>query len=245
MFRFLAFRCSLLLRAPSPPPSPRRAALPPTGHAGGRLHLRADRRHRHRLRARTSSSIPGLGSQPAVWNGTMAAVPGYRYHLIHVSGFAGRPAGANAAGPGPRPRRRRDRPLHPRGAARAGPRSSAIRWAAAWAILVAGRNPGLVSKVMVVDMMPSLGAMFRQPGITEEQLERDGRATARNAGRCDRRERRIQTSTIIAQMVRTESERPAVLAASLASDPAVSAQGMYDIIVSQPRRPTSPISACR
>src|SRR3954452_10495146 len=42
--------------------------------------------------------IPGLSSTPAVWTGTMAALPGYRYHLIHVSGFAGRPAGANAEG---------------------------------------------------------------------------------------------------------------------------------------------------
>ena len=42
--------------------------------------------------------IPGLSSTPAVWSSTMAALPGYRYHLIHVSGFAGRPAGANAQG---------------------------------------------------------------------------------------------------------------------------------------------------
>jgi len=26
-------------------------------------------------------------------------LPGYRYHLVHVAGFAGRPAGANAPGP--------------------------------------------------------------------------------------------------------------------------------------------------
>src|SRR5689334_20323502 len=42
--------------------------------------------------------IPGLSSMPAVWASTMAALPGYRYHLIHVNGFAGRPAGANAQG---------------------------------------------------------------------------------------------------------------------------------------------------
>ena len=37
--------------------------------------------------------IPGLTSSPQVWESTIAAVPGYRYHLVHVSGFAGRPAG--------------------------------------------------------------------------------------------------------------------------------------------------------
>src|SRR5687768_8392054 len=43
--------------------------------------------------------VPGLSSSPEVWRSATHAVPGYRYHLVHVSGFAGRPAGANAAGP--------------------------------------------------------------------------------------------------------------------------------------------------
>src|SRR5688572_17346490 len=43
--------------------------------------------------------IPGLSSHPRVWDSTIAAVPGYRYHRVHVAGFAGKPAGANATGP--------------------------------------------------------------------------------------------------------------------------------------------------
>src|SRR5688572_22962905 len=43
--------------------------------------------------------IPGLSSSPEVWTGTIAAVPGYRYHLVKVAGFDGAPAGANASGP--------------------------------------------------------------------------------------------------------------------------------------------------
>src|SRR3569623_2619622 len=43
--------------------------------------------------------IPGLSSSPKVWEGTVAAVPGYRYHLVRVGGFDGAPAGANASGP--------------------------------------------------------------------------------------------------------------------------------------------------
>jgi pimeloyl-ACP methyl ester carboxylesterase len=175
--------------------------------------------------------VPGLASEPGVWRSTMAALPGYRYHLIHVSGFAGRPAGANAEGPVLIPvaaeiaryirEARLDRPVivgHSMGGS--------------LAILVAGRNPGLVSKVMVVDMMPYLGAMFRQPGSTDAQLEEmAGRLRGMLAG-ADGEMRRIQTSTIVAGMVRTESERPAILAASMASDSAVSAQSMYDLIVS-------------
>jgi len=33
--------------------------------------------------------IPGLASGPFIWNQTMTLVPGYRYHLVQVRGFAG------------------------------------------------------------------------------------------------------------------------------------------------------------
>jgi Niemann-Pick C1 protein len=36
--------------------------------------------------------VPGLGSSPQAWASTVAAVPGYRYHLVQVKGFAGLPA---------------------------------------------------------------------------------------------------------------------------------------------------------
>jgi len=174
--------------------------------------------------------IPGLSSEPAVWRGTIAAVPGYRYHLIHVSGFAGRPAGANATGPLLIPvageiaryirEARLDRPAivgHSMGGS--------------WAILVAGRNPGLVSKVMVIDMMPYLGAMFRRPGGTDEQLAQMAEQVRTAMASMTGEAARIQTSSMIAMMVKTESERPAVVAATMASDSAVSAQSFYDLIV--------------
>jgi pimeloyl-ACP methyl ester carboxylesterase len=42
--------------------------------------------------------IPGLASSRDIWNGTVAGVPGYRYHLVQVNGFAGAPVGGNASG---------------------------------------------------------------------------------------------------------------------------------------------------
>jgi N-formylmaleamate deformylase len=42
--------------------------------------------------------IPGLTNGRSLWNGTVAAVPGYRYHLVQVAGFAGDPARGNASG---------------------------------------------------------------------------------------------------------------------------------------------------
>ncbi|MES2175435.1 MAG: alpha/beta hydrolase [Pseudomonadota bacterium] len=42
--------------------------------------------------------IPGLASGPGIWNGVLGGVPGYRYHLVHVRGFAGLAPEANASG---------------------------------------------------------------------------------------------------------------------------------------------------
>jgi N-formylmaleamate deformylase len=33
--------------------------------------------------------IPGLASGPGIWNGQLTGLPGYRYHLVQVRGFAG------------------------------------------------------------------------------------------------------------------------------------------------------------
>ena len=174
--------------------------------------------------------IPGLSSSPEVWHGTIAAVPGYRYHLIHVSGFAGRPAGANASGPVLAPvaeeiaryirESRLDRPAivgHSMGGS--------------WAVMVAARHPGLVSKVMVIDMMPYLGAMFRQPGMTDEQFAAAANNMRTMMSGSGGEQRRIQTNSMIASMVRTEAARAAIVAHSMASDRAVSSQGFYDLIV--------------
>jgi pimeloyl-ACP methyl ester carboxylesterase len=43
--------------------------------------------------------IAGLASGPGLWNGVIGAIPGYRWHLVHVRGFAGLAADANATGP--------------------------------------------------------------------------------------------------------------------------------------------------
>jgi pimeloyl-ACP methyl ester carboxylesterase len=175
--------------------------------------------------------IPGLNSTPNVWRATMAALPGYRYHLIHVSGFAGRPAGANATGsylvPVAEEVARYITEAHLDHPAIVG-----HSMGGSWAMLVAGRHPGLVSKVMVVDMMPFLGAMImQQAGITQEQLPMVADRMRTGMAAVSGEQRRIMTSTMIAQMVRTESERPAQIAAGMASDPAVSAQGFADLIV--------------
>jgi pimeloyl-ACP methyl ester carboxylesterase len=172
--------------------------------------------------------IPGLSSTPAIWASTMAALPGYRYHLIHVSGFAGRPAGANAEGsylvPVAEEIARYITEAHLDHPAVVG-----HSMGGSWTILLAGRHPDLVGKAMVVDMLPAIGVMFRRPGMTEEQVAGQIDQMQTMMTNAPAEQRRMFTSMSISQMTRTESEKPTIIAESLASDQAVAAQGFADL----------------
>jgi pimeloyl-ACP methyl ester carboxylesterase len=178
--------------------------------------------------------IPGLSSSPRVWESTIAAVPGYRYHLVHVAGFAGKAPGGNATAPVLPPvaeeiaryiaEARLERPAvvgHSLGGS--------------WAMMVAARHPDRVSRVMVVDMFPFMGAMFGGPGATPESLRavaeqvRNGIATSTGDAR------RQQVERTIASMVRTEALRPPAVEDTLNSDPAVSGQAMAELITTDLR----------
>jgi pimeloyl-ACP methyl ester carboxylesterase len=178
--------------------------------------------------------IPGLSSSPDVWRSTVAAVPGYRYHLVHVAGFAGKPAGANASGPVVDPVAG-EIARYIREAGLKKPAVVGHSLGGAWAMMLAARHPELVSKAMVVDMMPFLGAMFGGPTATTESVRpiaeqmRTGIATSSGEAR------RKQIEQTIAGMVRTEAMRPQIVGHSLASDPAASGQAMYDLITSDLR----------
>jgi pimeloyl-ACP methyl ester carboxylesterase len=174
--------------------------------------------------------IPGLSSSPRVWDRTIAAVPGYRYHVVHVAGFDGAPAGANASGPvveavaGEIARYIRERKLRK-------PAVIGHSLGGTWAMLVSARHPDLVSKLMVVDMMPFLGAMFGPPGATPDSLRPVAEQIRQSIATADADRRKTMTEQAIAGMVRTETLRPVAVAQSMASDASVSGQAYYDLVL--------------
>jgi pimeloyl-ACP methyl ester carboxylesterase len=166
--------------------------------------------------------IPGLSSSPRVWDATVAAVPGYRYHLIHIAGFDGSAPGANATGPVVEPVAEEiARYIKEAGLKR--PAIVGHSLGGSWAMLVAAR--------LVVDMFPFMGAMFAGPTATPDTLRPIAEQIRQgiSSGRGDPRKAQIEQT--IAGMVKTESARPTIVAQSLASDPAVSGQAMYELIL--------------
>ncbi|HEY5721829.1 MAG TPA: alpha/beta hydrolase [Allosphingosinicella sp.] len=172
--------------------------------------------------------IPGLSSSPEVWRSTIAAMPGYRYHLVHVAGFAGAAPGENASGPVVAPvadeiaRYIRESRIEK-------PAIVGHSLGGSWAMMVAARHPQLASRIMVVDMMPFLGAMFGGPMATPDSVRpiaeqiRTGIATSTGEAR------RTSVERTIAGMVRTEALRADIARHSLESDGPVSGQAMYDL----------------
>ena len=178
--------------------------------------------------------IPGLSSSPEVWESAVAAVPGYRYHLVHVSGFAGRPPGANASGPVVAPVAE-EIARYMREAGLERPAIVGHSLGGTWAMMVAARHPALVSRVMVVDMLPFLGALFAGPDATPESVAPIAAQVRQGIAGSTGEQRRAAVEQTIATMVRTEALRPGAVAHSLASDAAVSGQAMYDLITTDLR----------
>ncbi len=105
--------------------------------------------------------IPGLTAGRETWRATANAVPGYRYHLVHVAGFAGAPARGNARGPIMAPladelaRYIVDRRLRR-------PAIIGHSMGGTLAMMIAARRPELAGRIMVVDMLPQPAGLFGQ-----------------------------------------------------------------------------------
>ncbi|HEX9954599.1 MAG TPA: alpha/beta hydrolase [Allosphingosinicella sp.] len=174
--------------------------------------------------------IPGLSSSPDVWNSTIEALPGYRYHVVHVAGFAGRAPGANASGEVVAPvaeeiaRYIRESKLKQ-------PAIVGHSLGGAWAMMVASKYPDLASKIMVVDMMPFMGAMFGGPTATPDTIRPIAEQIRTGIASSNGDTRTKMTEQTIAGMVKTESLRPAAVAHTLSSDATVSGQAMYDLLL--------------
>ena len=174
--------------------------------------------------------IPGLNSSPRVWREMIRAVPGHRYHLVQVSGFAGQAKGGNTEGPVAAPVAEEIA----RYIAASGLNKPAVighSMGGTIGLMLAARHPDLASRLMVVDMIPFLGALFGPPGTTPDSIKPMADSILVQMRAPDSPTRAARSAAMIDGMVNTVAMRPGALDDSLKSDPDVSARAYHELIV--------------
>jgi pimeloyl-ACP methyl ester carboxylesterase len=179
--------------------------------------------------------IPGLATHRDVWNGVAEQLDGrYRLHLVQVRGFAGVPAAANADGLVSAPvadeiaryvrELRLDRPAvigHSMGGS--------------IGMMVAARNPGLVGRLMVVDMPPFMGGMYVSANATSDSVrpiadQLRARVLAEDAGSPS-----SMLHGMFSGMTASDSMRAFLLRNIRESDPRTVANAFHELIVTDLR----------
>ncbi len=112
-----------------------------------------------RGRGRDVLMIPGLMSGRHIWDAAVRATPGYRYHLLQVSGFAGEPVRGNESGRILAPLAEEiSRYIEAEGLER--PAIVGHSMGGTLGMMLAARYPARVGRLMVVDMLPRPTALY-------------------------------------------------------------------------------------
>lgn len=178
--------------------------------------------------------IPGLGSSQEVWDATAAQLSAnHRLHRVRIAGFAGEPAGGNAAGDVVAASveeiaayirdNRLERPAvigHSLGGASG--------------LMLAARHPDLVGRLMVVDALPFYSLLLGPQATVEAVRPQAAMMRDMLAGQTAAQAAASQPAAI-ARLIRTEAARPAAVAAMLASDRAVVSRAMYELMTTDLR----------
>ena len=156
--------------------------------------------------------IAGLASGPSIWHSLAASLKGHRLHLVHIAGFAGKPAGDNAQGPLLTPLSAELK----RYIASQRLRSPAIighSMGGTLALMLGLENDTAVGRIMVIDMLPEGAAMLggTKAGFGYLASQLNGYFTGTKAGR-----------QILANMVRSTP-------GSKDSDPHVVAKALTEL----------------
>jgi len=207
------------------------------GHAhaefeSGRFHVRVDGPERP---IGDVILIPGLSSSPEVWDGLTEQLKGrYRVHRIHVQGFAGAPAEDNATGPVSAPvAEDLARYIAEKGLNK--PAVIGHSMGGTIGMMLAARHPDSVGRLMVVDMVPFMGAMFGTPGATAEAVTPMADQIYQGMANSPRASYQQQADAQIVSMINTEALRAGPLEDSRTSDQAVSASAFRELIVTDLR----------
>ncbi len=222
-------------------PAPARAEAPEAGHGhahadfeSGRFHVRIDGPEHP---VGDIILIPGLSSSPHAFDLLTEELKGrYRVHRIHVQGFAGAPAEDNATGPVAAPVAE-DLARYIAEQRLIKPAVVGHSMGGTIGMMLAARHPDSVGRLMVVDMIPFMGAMFGAPGSnpTAESVAPVADQVYAGMTTAPEESYRQQAAAAVTGMIRTESLRARPLQDSARSDRAVSSSAYRELIVTDLR----------
>lgn len=174
--------------------------------------------------------IAGLNSGPRTWAMMVAALPGYRYHVVQVSGFAGQAVGGNRQGDVAAPVAEEiARYVTESGITR--PAVIGHSLGGTIGLMLAARHPDVLSRLMVVDMIPYMGVMFAPPGAPPTSVAAIADRIAAAMRDATPAQRAKAAAELIDGMVNNVAMRPGAIDDTLASDPDVSARAFHELIV--------------
>jgi pimeloyl-ACP methyl ester carboxylesterase len=186
--------------------------------------------------------VPGLTSSPRIWAGTVAGVPGYRYHLVQVKGFAGTAPGANRSGDVAAPVAS-EIARYIAEAKLARPAVIGHSMGGTIGMMLAARHPDAVGKLMVVDMVPFLGSFFGGPGATVDSVRPIAMRMRADAAKKPADTREQERVAMIATMVQTEAARAGPSEDARTSDADVVANAYSELMLTDLRPELKAIKA--
>jgi len=181
--------------------------------------------------------IPGLASSKSVWDAEAKLLaPNYRLHLVQVDGFAGAPAGPNAAD-GMLPGIVEE--LHVYigtlgGAEKMKPAVVGHSLGGLLAMMLAEKYPADVRKLVIVDTLPYYAVLF-SPAATVETVKPMAAAIKTHMGTMSADEYAAGEKTMIPSMAISEAGQKAAYDSSIASDYKVVAEALYEDLLTDMR----------
>jgi pimeloyl-ACP methyl ester carboxylesterase len=187
--------------------------------------------------------IPGLSTPRAVWDGARAALGGhYRLHLVQLNGFGGTPVGANSdqqilAGTV----EELDRYIVANRLQR--PAVVGHSLGGLMGMMLAQRAPDRVGRLMVVDALPFIGAMFG-PQVTVEAIRPQAEAMrTQMSAPATPEQRQAAAAQVAAGLVKTPAGRELVTRWMMDADPRVSGELVYEGLTTDVREGLARIAA--
>lgn len=178
--------------------------------------------------------IPGLASSASVWRAAADKLKAhYRLHIVQVSGFAGTPAAGNAADP-----ILTSIVEELAGYIRANNLKPAVighSMGGLLGLMLAGKHPGSVAKLMIVDALPFFGMLFG-PQATAENVTPQAVAARDKVVAGGQAQYAANEPAIMKSLVKSQNDAAkAAIAAAQASDHKVVARAMYEVMTTDVR----------